>query len=456
MTPADSAGLAGQTATALAALVRAGQVSPVEVVRAHLARIAALDERVGAFQLVRGEKALAEAEALAARADLRSLPLAGVPVAIKDNVHVAGEPMRRGSSATPETAGEADHEIVRRLRSAGAIVVGKTRVPELGVWGTTDSAFAVTRNPWNLERTPGGSSGGSAAAVAAAMVPVAHGNDGLGSIRIPAAACGLFGIKPGAGVVPSELGPNSWFGMAENGPLATTVDDAALVLSVLAECPELREPAPPERPLRVAVSTRSPMRGVNAGPEVRSATIETARLLAGAGHHVEAADPPYPIRSAVAILARWTAGAARETDGLDPARLEPRTRRHAQLGRIAERLGLIKPGDREAWRALLGSFFASCDVLLTPALATPPIRAEAWGRRSWSANLIANARFAPFTAPWNFAGYPAAAVPAGLHPDGTPLSVQLVAPPGGEALVLSVAKQLEMLRPWRRHAPLAG
>jgi amidase len=230
-------GTIGQTARDIAETVRAGKVSPVDAVRRHLEQIERIDGRIGAFQVVRAERAIAEAEALGARTDLSSLPLAGVPMAIKDNIPVAGEPMRVGSAATSDAPSPQDHEVVRRLREAGAIVVGITRLPELGIFGTTESVHGITRNPWNLERSPGGSSGGSAAAVSTAMVPVAQGNDGLGSIRIPSACCGLFGLKPGMGVVPSAVGIDSWYGFSENGPIATTVDDAALVLSVMAGRP---------------------------------------------------------------------------------------------------------------------------------------------------------------------------------------------------------------------------
>jgi amidase len=234
----------GVSATELAADVRAGRRSPRQLVEAVLSRIEAIDGELGAFQVVRRDAALAEADAVAARSDLSTLPLAGVPVAVKDNVPVTGEPMRDGSAGSDPTPQTRDHEVVRRLRAAGAVVVGLTAVPELCVFGATDSVFGVTRNPWSLSRTPGGSSGGSAAAVASAMVPVAHGNDGMGSIRIPAACTGLVGIKPGLGTVPAQLGNGSWFDMAENGPLATTVADCALVLSVLADRPEFATVAP--------------------------------------------------------------------------------------------------------------------------------------------------------------------------------------------------------------------
>jgi amidase len=446
--------LAGETATTLAALVRGGEVTAIEVIQAHLAQIAAHDPQIGAFQCVRAEKAVAEAAALGARADVSALPLAGVPIAIKDNVPVAGEPMRMGSRAMPDHPRPADHETVRRLRAAGAIVIGTTRVPELCVWGTTDSAFGVTRNPWNLERTSGGSSGGSAAAVAATMVPVALGADGLGSIRIPAASCGVVGFKPGAGLVPSDLGVSSWHGLAENGPLATAVDDAALMLCVLANRLNFCTVTPVDRALRIAVSTRSPVMGVGVDPFFASATLDIATLLAGAGHTIEPADPPMASpRGLVAVFAHWFGGTAQDAEGLELARLEPRTRQHVRLGRIAQRAGLVRQQDRERWRRRHEKFFARFDALLTPMLARPPIHCGPWSRRGWSASVIANVRFAPFAGAWNFAGYPAMAIPAGVHADGTPLSVQLVAASGGETIILSLAKQIERLRPWPRHAP---
>ncbi len=445
--------IVGQPASTLAALVRAGQIAVHEVIEAHLAHIAAVDPSVGAFRCVRTEKALTEARDLQARADLDTLPLAGVPVAIKDNVPVAGEAMRIGCLATPDAPSQTDHETVRRLRQGGAIVVGTTRVPELCVWGTTDDAFGVTRNPWNLQRTAGGSSGGSAAAVASAMVPLALGADGMGSIRIPAAACGLVGIKPGTGVVPSNLGVSSWYGMAENGPLATTTVDAALMLAVLADRADLRQPAPPDRTVRIAITTRSPLAGIRVDPEFAGAVVEAGRRLSDAGHTVEWADPPRArIGEALAVIGTWAAAVAQDAEGLDFQKLEPRTRGHVRVGRMARRLGLVGK-HREAWRHVHESFFRRFDLLLTPMLASAPIRADAWSRRGWATNFYTNVCFAPFAAACNYAGYPAAAVPAGMHSNGMPLSVQLVAPHAGEPLILSVVKQLEMLQPWPRHAP---
>ncbi len=415
--------LAFEPAATIARLVQSREVHPREVVQACLARIESLDARFGAFQHVHGEVALADADRLASRRDLAELPLAGVPIAVKDNLEVADMPLRVGTRATPADPCGHDHETVRRLRGAGAIVIGKTRLPELGIWGTTESAFGITRNPWDPDRTPGGSSGGSAAAVAAGMVPIA-------------------------------LGTNSWFGLAENGPLATTVEDAALMLSVLAGAPSLSVTAPPERPLRIALSTRCPVPGVPLHDELRAAVLDAAQLLADAGHDVVPADPPHPLPFANALFARWFAGAATESRPFELKKLERRTVGHIRAGRVAERLGLVRERDASAWRERVTGFFAKHDLLLSPCLAQLPIPAAPRNLQSWIGNIIANTRFAPFTAPWNLAGVPAASIPTGVGPSGMPLSVQFVAPAGQDALLLAIGRQLEALQPWPRHAPV--
>jgi amidase len=447
---------AGATVVSIAEAVRGGRLSARRAVEDALARIEAADGRINAYQVVRADAARREAGEVDDRADRADLPLAGVPVAIKDNVPVAGEPMRVGSACTSDAPQATDHEVVRRLRAAGAVVVGITRVPELCVFGTTDSTFGITRNPWDLARTPGGSSGGSAAAVAAGTVPVAHGNDGMGSIRIPAACCGLVGIKAGLGVVPADLGNGSWFGMAENGPLATTVADCALTLSVLADRPDLGTVAAPPA-LRIAWSTVVPMEGVRLDPHWAEATRRSAELLRAAGHTVERADPPYGRTIGGAEIVRWTAGTELDARLLpDRTQLARRTARHARIGRLALRAGA--PGDkgRRSWQDRAARFFDGHDVLITPALARAPVEAAAWAARGWWANVWSNSRYAPFAAPWNLAGWPAMSVPAGTDPRGRPLAVQLVARAGGEARLLSVAAQLEQLRPWPRVAPGFG
>ncbi|MDX3528829.1 amidase family protein [Streptomyces sp. ID05-39B] len=441
----------GRTAVEIAAAVREKRAEPRAVVAEHLARIARLDGRIGAFRMVRARAALAEADEVAARGDRDRLPLAGVPVAVKDNLAVRGESTRVGSAATPDVPAGADHVTVARLRAAGAVVVGLTNVPELCVFGTTEGVHGTARNPWDTSRTAGGSSGGSAAAVAAAMVPVALGNDGMGSLRIPAANCGLVTVKPGHGVVPAGIGDGDWFGMSENGPLATTVEDARLMLSVLADT----EVAAPRESgaFRIAVSVRSPLAGVTVSGPYVAAAREAASALTRAGYQVRRADPPYPLSLGVTSLAHWTAGTAVDAGSLDARLLTRRTRVHAALGRRF--LTGVRGGTaREELRRRLEPFFAEYDVLLTPALARRAPRSAPWHERGWLRNVLANTNYSPLTPPWNLTGWPAMAVPLGTLPSGAPTAVQLVGPPGSEALLLRVAERLEELRPWRRTAPL--
>jgi amidase len=375
-----------------------------------------------------------------------------VPVAVKENTAVAGLPTWSGSAAARSAVAEEDHEVVRRLRGAGAVVVGVTRMPEMGLWAVTDDAEGPTRNPWDRDRTPGGSSGGAAAAVAAGLVPIAQGNDGLGSIRIPAACCGLVGLKPGRGVVPSDLGTNDWFGLAENGVLTTTVADSALGFSVLSGRGPVRLVEPDK--LRIGVSTRSPVVGVSPDQPNVDAVTEASKLLVRAGHDTVAANPRYPTSLGIRVVATWMAAAYREAEGLDVASLQPRTRRHIQLGKWAMRVGLVKQAHRDAWREMSIKFFTdnSIDLLLTPALAAPPPLAERYSSASWRRNMSVNVNYAPYAAPWNVAGLPAIVVPVGLRPDGLPLAIQLVGPPDSELLLLAVAGQFEVLNPWQRHA----
>ncbi|MEV5343887.1 amidase [Streptomyces sp. NPDC052676] len=464
----------GRTAVEIAAAVRDKQVTPREVVAEHLARIERLDGRVGAFRTVRTQAALREADEVGARGDLAELPLAGVPVAVKDNLAVRGESTRNGSAATPDAPAEHDHVTVARLRAAGAVVVGLTNVPELCVFGTTEGVHGTSRNPWDLSRTAGGSSGGSAAAVAAGMVPIALGNDGMGSLRIPAANCGLVTIKPGRGVVPAGIGEGDWFGMAENGPLATTVADARLMLSVLADggfggvrpaagdasatpatsgTSATSAPSGTSATRRIALSLRSPIAGAVVTKPYVSAAREAAGLLMKAGHQVRRADPPYPQSLGLTALAHWTAGTSVDARGLDPRLLTRRTRVHAALGRRF--VGRVRSGSaREALRRRLEPFFDEYDVLLTPALARRSPRVVPWHERGWLRNIAANSSYSPMTPPWNLTGWPAMAVPLGTLPSGAPCAVQLVGRPGAEAELLDLAGQLERMRPWERTAPL--
>ncbi len=447
------------TATATAQAVRAGRATATTVVQESLDLIALRNDDIDAFAVVRGERALAEAASVDARPDRSSLPLAGVPIAIKDNVPVAGEPMRVGSAATDEAPQPADHIVVERIRAAGGVIVGITRVPELCVFGATDSVYGVTRNPWDLTRTPGGSSGGSAAAVASGMVPIAHGNDGMGSVRIPAACTGLVGIKPGLGTVPAQLGENDWFSMSENGALATTPEDAALLLSVMADDPRLAEVAPVSKRLRVGVSMAPPVAGVALDPAWAAAAERLAALLRREDHFVERAEPTSPLdlagnAAAVAGLVRWFAGTAADADEIDGDRLESRVKRHAMLGRLVRRTPLMSERLRDTWKRRATEYFADYDILVTPALAQQPIEARRWHNGGWASTMLANIRYAPFAAPWNVAGLPAIVIPMGVHPEaGTPVAAQVVAGAGRESLLLSIAALVQSERPWPRLAP---
>jgi amidase len=446
----------GKTAIEIRAAVRAGDVTAREVTRAHLDRIAAIDGELGAFVRVRKDAALDEADAVDARGDRAELPLAGVPVAIKDNVPVAGEPMRSGSAATPDVPQEKDHPLVARLRAAGAVVVGITNLPELGIYPFTDNVYGLVRNPWDIGRTAGGSSGGSAAAVAAGMVPIAHGNDGGGSIRIPAANCGLFGIKPGPGVVPADIGANDWGGLAENGPLATSVADAALMLAVMADDPGLAE-IPEHDSVRIGVAAKPPTAGMTVAKDFQRTVRATGAEFAALGHTVETDDLRVPFWAANAFMVRWLLypGADAEPYLADPAEaslLQPRTRRHVAAGRLLAKVRPPKDSDRERLRRAVAPYFERHDVLVMATTAYPAPRAR-HGENAWLRSVGTSARYAPLTGTWNLAGYPAASVPAGVSEAGLPLAVQLVATPGNEALLLGLAAQLERRRPWARFAP---
>ncbi|MET0424386.1 MAG: amidase family protein [Actinoplanes sp.] len=442
----------GATAKQISRAVRRGDTTATQVVADHLEQIAITDPSLEAFRVIRAGEAITEAEKVDDQEDLANLPLAGVPVAVKENTAVAGLPTWGGSAAARSAVAEQDHEVVRRLRGAGAIVVGVTKMPEMGLWAVTDDADGATRNPWDLDRTPGGSSGGSAAAVAAGLVPIAQGNDGLGSIRIPAACCGLVGLKPGRDVVPAELGIDGWFGLVENGVLTTTVADAALGFTVLAGRDPVRLTEPDK--LRVGISVKSPVAGIRADEPNLNAVNIASKLLVQAGHDTVTADPRYPTSLGLRVLATWFASAYQESANLDVAALQPRTRKHIAMGRWAIRSGLVRQRDRDRWRAQSKKFFAdhNVDLLLTPALASAPPPADKYSAGSWRHNMSVSMRYAPYAAPWNVAGLPAIVVPVGVRPDGLPLAVQIVGPPDSELLLLAVAGQFEVLNPWQRHA----
>jgi amidase len=452
-----------------AELVRAGEVSPSELVQLCLERIERLDPELNSFRKVLAEKAQLEAKQAEARlkgGDER--PLLGVPVAIKDECGVAGEVTMFGTDAFSEPAAE-DCEMVRRLRAAGAIVVGLTHLPEMAICGFTESAtYGVTRNPWNPQRTPGGSSGGSGAAVAAGLVPIASAGDGAGSIRIPAASCGIFGLKPSRGRISLAPQTEGWHGMAVFGCLSRSVRDTALWLDVTAGgSSEAEAPPPPERPfleaagappgkLRVAFSTLPPRAALppTVSEEAKQAVFDTAELLGSLGHEVAPRDPDWG-RVGDNITARFLRGVADTVKEVPhPDRLERRTRGFGRLGSVLpdplyRRALEARPADVER----LNSIFEHCDVLLMPVMGGTALPVRRWEGRGALATVLGMSRFYPFCVPWNHVGNPAMSVPAGFAADGMPLAVQFVGRRGDEATLLSLAAQLEAERPWGDRLP---
>ncbi|MFI6034848.1 amidase [Streptomyces sp. NPDC051315] len=463
MTLDRSAGLA-DSARALAE----GEVSSRTLVERALARIEATQGILNAFRIVRAEAALAEAEAADRElaAGVRR-PLLGVPVAVKDDMDVAGEPTAFGCQGDHPVVAE-DGEAVRRLRAAGAVIVGKTNTCELGQWPFTEGpAFGATRNPWNTDHTPGGSSGGSAAAVAAGLVPAALGSDGAGSVRIPASWTHLVGIKPQRGRISTWPRGESFQGITVNGTLARTVADAALLLDAAggnhARDPH-RPPAVDARAavgrdpgrLRIALALKPPFTAVPARlrPEVRARVVEVAGKLADLGHTVEEADPPYGqigltfVPRATAGIAEWVAEAP------FPALLDRRTRGTARLGRLLG--GTPLRAARRAEAALhrrIGAFFATYDVVLAPTTAAPPPRIGAMLDLSGFATDRAIIAACPYAWPWNVLGWPGVNVPAGFAPGGLPVGAQLLGPANSEPLLLSLAAQLEAELRWHELWP---
>jgi amidase len=391
---------------------------------------------------------------------------------------VAGEVTAHGTYAHDRPSRE-DSELVRRLRAAGAIVIGKVHMSELAIFPWTETwAWGTTRNPWNPAHTSGGSSGGSGAAVAAGLAGAATGSDGGGSIRIPAACCGVVGLKPQRGRVSLSPDREHWRGLTVYGGIARTALDAALFLDVTAGAAhgEADAPPAPDRPfvdaarsapgrLRVAVSKtawdRTPVHA-----SVREAVDETAGLLRSLGHDVREHDPDYGLLTPY-VFPRYATGIDDDLRRLpDPGRISPRARGLARVGRLLEATGATAWARRgEAASAhppcatprRLGATFEHHDVLLTPAIPQPPDRVGRTDGHGWLVSVIAAARVVPFMVPWNITGQPAITVPSPRNtPDGLPLAVQLAGRRADEACLLSLAAQLEAEIGWPERRPPAG
>jgi amidase len=457
----DSADLVFAGIARQAEMVASGDVSPIELVEACLDRIERLNPQLNAFRVVLAEQARAEArQAEGRRGAGGDRPLLGVPIAIKDDADVAGEITAFGTGAQGGPA-YADCEMVRRLREAGAIVIGKTNVPELTIWPWTETqTWGITRNPWDASLTPGGSSGGSASAVASGMVGAATASDGLGSIRIPAACCGLFGLKPQRDRVSLRPRVGEWHGLAHYGTLTRSVRDTALFLDAVADRPpaEPFSAAAARSPgkLRIALSFKIPS-GLIAPvhSDVKRVTNEAADLLRSLGHDVVQRDPGYSIAATRSSLARYFRGIRDDAAELPhPEKLEKRTKGMARAGRLVSDRALQRTLDKEPkFTEQLNEIFRDVDVVLTPVLARPPLRADALRGKGAIASFNAAGRFVPFPGPWNVTGQPAATVPAGQAADGFPLCVQIVGRPDDEATLLSLAAQMEAERPWADRRP---
>jgi len=464
-----------------AELIADGTLSSRELVELCLQRVERAQPRLNAFRVVFAERALLEADQADARRGaggarqsqdgerIAQRPLLGVPIAVKDDIDVAGEVTAFGTNAHGGPA-RADAEVVRRLRAAGAVIVGKTNVPELCIWPFTESAtFGATRNPWDLQRAPGGSSGGSAAAVAAGLVGAALGSDGAGSIRIPAAWCGPFGLKPQRGRVPLAPRPRAWLGLSVNGVLTRRVADTALFHDVAsgpsdvdldsAPPPQVsfsQAAATPPQRLRIAYSSRLPPGVVTKlDGDAERALTETVELLRSLGHEVSERDPDYGLGTLTALIPRYARGVRDDARAMPhPERLERRTRGMARLGELVSPalLERVLAGEVEFARKL-NRVFDDHDVLITPATATPPPAiGRLHGRGAlWTLNAVAG--MVPYNGVWNVTGQPAASVPAGFGADGLPRAVQLVGRANDETTLLSLAGQIEAERPWAQHRP---
>jgi amidase len=466
-------------ATEQAAAIRDGEVSSRELVEESLHAIHDMNDELNAFVTTAAERALTEADAIKP-GDER--PLAGVPIAVKDLIAwTGGIRTTNGMEAMGDYVPSEDSATVRKLRAAGAIVVGKTNTPELGILPVTEpDRFGPTRNPWDTSRTPGGSSGGSGAAVASGMVSLAHGNDGGGSIRIPASCCGLVGLKPTRGRV--SWAPD-WtegaIGLPTDGVLSRTVLDTAVALDLI----HGYEPGdsflvpPPSAPFAEA-ATREPgtlrfgftleaPNGAPVDPECQEAVKAAVAALEELGHEVVEANLPADEGYVENFVKVWVGGTEDELHTferwlggpLDRSKLEPLTAQMAELSAALSATELLDAMDylRRLSRTVL-EFWTDHDVLVTPTLAKPPIEIGALRPAEGEPPiqmLLNSAAWVPFTPVFNVTGQPGISLPLHQSADGLPIGVQFVGAPAAEETLISLAAQLEQARPWADRRPPA-
>ena len=463
------------SAVELAELIRRRALSPVEITRAVLGRIERLNGRLGAYVLVHAERALKDAQE-AERMVMAGRPLGplhGVPVSIKDNLWTAGDRTTSGSRLLAEFVAPEDTPSVAGLRAAGAIFVGRTNLPEFAWRGSTDNRlFGESRNPWDLTRTPGGSTGGGAAAVAAGLAPLALGSDGAGSIRIPASFCGLVGLKPSFGRVPMYPAAGGNELVAHVCPLARTVRDVALMMNViarhdrrdpfalpddgvdyLAACDEPLAGARGGAPVRVAWSADLGFASVDA--ETREIAAAAARAFAEAGLEVEEASPelgdPSLILQTLYGGAQAGAHAARPPE--QKAQMDPALVAYAEASAGLTVVDYLKAvAARQALVDTLRRFFERYDLLLTPTLGVPAFPLGLVGPREVAGRPVTHLGWT-LCYPFNYSGQPAVSVPAGWTASGLPVGVQIVGRRLEDALVLRAAAAFESLRPWAARRP---
>ncbi|QHO90456.1 amidase [Actinomyces sp. 432] len=448
-----------RNAVDIAHAVSAGHITARATIQAALERIDALDPGLNAFTAVRREAALREADVLdrriAAAGPSAAGPLAGVPVAVKEEYDVAGEVTTVGGRGNSNPA-QADCAVVRRLRQAGAIIVGRTNMPEFGQFPVGESAYhGDCLNPWDPARSPGGSSAGSAVAVATGAVPVAMGADGGGSLRIPASACGVLGLKPTRGRVSSAPLDEHWFGLASFGAITRTAHDLAVVMDVVSgnepvdrwrlDAPTRRfidaVSAPPPQ-LRILSASNAVMPGARPTPAITQSVRSVSAVLQGLGHDVRPARVAWPVPTAP-FLTLYFAGMHVEAQQVEhPNRLESRTRTSARLGALIPQ-PVVRAALSQAKRVHDGveAAFGRADLLLLPTLLDLPGAAHDLHGKSWLSAMLASTPTISNTAIFNVSGHPALSVPAGFS-HGLPVGAQLVARAGREDLLLAVAAQL--------------
>ena len=446
-----------------------GEVTSNELVRRSLHAIESSQSTLNAFRVVLTESALADAaKADRRRADGDQAPLLGVPIAVKDDCDVAGQPTYFGTSGYVAPATQ-DAEVVRRLKAAGAVIVGKTNTCELGQWPfTSGPGFGHTRNPWSRRHTPGGSSGGSAAAVAAGLVSAAIGSDGAGSVRIPAAWTHLVGIKPQRGRISTWPLREAFNGITVNGVLARTVADAALVLDAASGNVEgdLHKPQPvtvsdhvgiAPGSLRIALSTRFPFTAFPArlAPEIETALDSVGDQLRLLGHTVVDGNPDYGLRLSWNFLSRSTSGLLDWADRLgDGVEFDRRTLSNMRMGRLlSQQILRAARASEAANQRRVGSIFRIVDVVLAPTTALPPPVVEKFDKLGGLGTDREMIAACPVTWPWNVLGWPSINVPAGFTSEGLPIGVQLMGPANSEPLLVSLAAELEALGGWASKQP---